>query len=167
MNNKSGGLSLAIVRDLVDKQSIAFAQKTFSGEVEEAMRANGDVNGADFCRLIHQWYAAEDEPGLDISERIRRRLRFREWLLRDINFYEFPPPGTHVKGIPHIMFEGLLTNIERRIQIIPFVKSGACNPRALGSLEAENFFGEFQELDPEISGVIRPDDIPKSHQHCM
>lgn len=78
MNNKSGGLSLAIVRDLVDKQSIAFAQKTFSGEVEEAMRANGDVNGADFCRLIHQWYAAKDEPGLDISERIRRRLRFRE-----------------------------------------------------------------------------------------
>lgn len=84
-----------------------------------------------------------------------------------MNFYEFPPPGTHVKGIPHIMFEGLLTNIERRIQIIPFVKSGACNPRALRSLEAENFFGEFQELDPEGSGVIRPDDIPKSHQHCM
>ena len=161
LNNKSG-LSLAIVRDLVDKQSNAFAQKTFSGEVEEVMRANGDVNEADFCRLIRQWYAAEDEPGLDISERIRRRLRFREWLLRDVNFYEFPPPGTHVKGIPHIMFEGLLTNIERRIQIIPFVKSGACNPRALGSLEAENFFGEFQELDPKGSGVIRPDDIPKA-----
>ena len=42
------------------------------------------------------------------------------------------------------------------------MKTGAYNPRALGSLEVENFFGEFQELDPSGSGVIRADDIPKA-----
>jgi hypothetical protein len=34
------------------------------------------------------------------------------------------------------------------------------NVRALGSLEAENLFGEFQDLDPKGVGVLRPDDIP-------
>jgi hypothetical protein len=29
-----------------------------------------------------------------------------------------------------------------------------------GSLEAENLFGEFQDLDPKGVGVLRPDDIP-------
>ena len=34
--------------------------------------------------------------------------------------------------------------------------------RALGSLEAENLFGQFQDLDPKGTVVIRPDDIPKA-----
>ncbi|VDI80060.1 Hypothetical predicted protein [Mytilus galloprovincialis] len=151
---------LALVEDLVDKQSNGFAQKTFSEDVEKALHSNGDFNEALFCRLIREWYAAEDDPGIDVIDRIKRRLRFRDWLLKDINFMQFPPPGLHVKGIPHIMFEGLLTNIERRIQIIPFVKSGTYNSRALGSLEAENFFWAFQDLDPKGSGIIRPDDVP-------
>lgn len=53
------------------------------------------------------------------------------------------------------MFQGLLTNIERRLQIFPYVESGRSNVRTLGSLEAENFFGEFQDLDPKGSGVIK------------
>lgn len=57
------------------------------------------------------------------------------------------------------MFEGLMTNIERRIQLFPFIKRGAYNVRALGSLESENFFGQFQDLDPKGSGVLRPDDV--------
>jgi hypothetical protein len=32
--------------------------------------------------------------------------------------------------------------------------------RALGSLEAENLFGEFQDLDPKGVDALRPDDIP-------
>lgn len=58
------------------------------------------------------------------------------------------------------MFEALMTNIDRRIQLFSFVKGGTYNVRSLGSLEAENFFGEFQDLDPKGCGVLRPDDIP-------
>lgn len=161
-SENGSGLSLAIVEDLVDKQSNAFAQKTFSIKVEQVMRENGDIKEAEFCKVIREWYAAEDDPGIDVMERIKRRLRIREWLLEGVDFHTFPPYGTHVVGVPHIMFEGILTNVERRIQIIPYIKSGTYNPRSLGSLEAENFFGEFQDLDPRGSGVIRPDDIPKA-----
>lgn len=52
-----------------------------------------------------------------------------------------------------------MTNIERRIQLYPFTSKGCYNPRALGSLEIENFYGEFQYLDPKGTGVLRPDDI--------
>ncbi|KAL5022708.1 hypothetical protein ScPMuIL_001863 [Solemya velum] len=58
------------------------------------------------------------------------------------------------------MFQGLLTNIERRLQIFPYVESGRSNVRTLGSLEAENFFGEFQDLDPKGSGVIEAEEVP-------
>ena len=64
-----------------------------------------------------------------------------------------------MNGIPVVMFEGLMTNIERRIQLFPFVKKDSFNVRALGSLEAENFFSGFQDLDPKGSGVLRPNDV--------
>jgi hypothetical protein len=68
--------------------------------------------------------------------------------------------GPHIRGVANIMFQCYLTNIDRRIQLFPLVKSGKFNVRSLGSLEAENFFGEFQDLDPKGSGVIKADDIP-------
>jgi hypothetical protein len=42
-----------------------------------------------------------------------------------------------------------MTNIDRRIQLFSFVRNQAYNVRALGSLEAENLFGEFQDLVPK------------------
>ncbi|CAG2201472.1 DHDH [Mytilus edulis] len=152
-------ISSALVDDLIDKQRNVYAQKTFSNEVETAMTENGDLEEANFCKLIREWYQAEDEPGIATLELCERRLNLQNWLMDKIDIGKFPPPGRHVKGIPIVMFEGLMTNIERRIQLFPFIKSGAYNVRVLGSLESENFFGQFQDLDPKGSGVLRPDDV--------
>ena len=38
-------------------------------------------------------------------------------LLSSVNLSTFPPPGSHVAGMSLVMFEGLLTNIDRRIQL--------------------------------------------------
>jgi hypothetical protein len=59
-----------------------------------------------------------------------------------------------------VLYEGLLTNIERKIQLFPFTKQGSYNVRAIGSLDIENFFGTFQDLDPRGTGVLTPSDIP-------
>ena len=53
-----GGLSIALVEDLVDRQSDAFAKATFSCKVEEKMIEKGCVNEAGFCKLIREWYEA-------------------------------------------------------------------------------------------------------------
>ena len=150
------GLNLALVEDLVDRQSDAFAVATFSEEVEQEMLVNGFINEANLCHLLREWYNAEDNPGISAIERCNSRLNMRRWLLNGVQFNKFPPPGSHILGIPQIMFEGLMTNIDRRIQLFSYVKKGNYNVRALGSLEAENLFGAFQDR----SGVIRPDDIP-------
>lgn len=89
-------------------------------------------------------------------------VRLRNWLLEGVNFGCFPPYGLYVRGIPHGIYQGFLTNIEICIQIFPYVKSGVYNVRMLDSLEAENLFGEFQDLDPKGSGVIKAEDIPNA-----
>jgi hypothetical protein len=50
--------------------------------------------------------------------------------------------------------------VSGHIQLFSFVRNQAYNVRTLGSLEAENLFGEFQDLDPKGVGALRPDDIP-------
>ena len=156
----NAGLNRALVEDLVDRQSDSFARATFSESVEKVMSEKGFANEANFCKLIRNWYESEDEPGISADNRCKARLELRDWLLKGVQFNRFPPPGMHIKGVPVVMFEGLLTNIERRMQQFSFVKKGTYNVRSLGSLEAENMFGEFQDLDPKVTGVVRPDDIP-------
>ena len=59
-----------------------------------------------------------------------------------------------------MLYGDLLTNIERKIQLFTFVKRERYNVRAIGSIDIENFFGTFQELDPRGTGVLTPQDIP-------
>ncbi|KAL5011712.1 hypothetical protein ScPMuIL_010263 [Solemya velum] len=162
MESETNGcqLSLAMVNDLIDKQNVAFACATFSERVSIALDNIGEHDTAAFCRLIDNWYRADDEPGLSALDRCKYRIQLKEWLLAGVSFDDFPPHGAYIKGIPTVLFEGLLTNIERKIQLYTFSKTGTYNVRSVGSLDIENFFGTFQDLDPKGSGVLRPDDIP-------
>ena len=118
------GLNIALV-DLVDRQSDTFAHATFLQKVEENMKENGDYNEANFCRLLREWYSAEDDPGISSTYRCELRLNLRKWLLSHVQFNQFPPSGSHIRGIPLVMFEGLMTSFERRIQLYAFVKQGS------------------------------------------
>lgn len=142
------GLNTALVKDMIDRQSVAYAVQTFSAKVEKALVEIGAENEATVCNLIRNWYQAEDEPGISSIDRCSSRLKLRHWLLSNVNFGKFPPYGSHVNDIPIILYEGLLTGIERRLQLYPFTKTGTYNVRAVGSLDIENFFGSFQDIDP-------------------
>ena len=157
--NNHCGLNIAMVKEpMLDKQSVAFAVTTFSEKVQKALEEIGAKNEAHFCRLIREWFIAEDEPGISAAQRTRYRLNLRKWLLNQLSMV-FPPPGSFIRDIPIVLYEGLLTGIERRIQLYPFTKSGTYNVRSIGSLDIENFFGGLQDLDPRGTGVLRPDDI--------
>ena len=109
---------------------------------------------------MHEWYNAEDEPALPAEMRCKNRLALRDRLLQDVRFSKFPPYGAYVKDIPVVLFEGLLTNIQQILQLFPFTKSGSYNVRAVRSMEIENFFETFQDIDSERAGVLQPSDIP-------
>ena len=159
--NKTG-LSPAIAIDIIDRQSNALAQKVFSPEVEREMRQLGYEEEARFCADIRNWYRAEDEPGLSASERHSYRIKLRNRLLQCIKLNQFPPSGSHVADMPVVMFEGILTNIDRRTQLYAMSKSGTYNVRAPTSLDSETTFSAFQDLDPRGSGILHPDDVPRT-----
>ena len=141
------GLSIELVSELRDRQRNAFAQATFSEAVENEMQTNGDIIEARWCRLIREFYKAVDESGIPIHERIQWLLNMREFLLGHYNPSDFPPPGAYVKGMPITQFEGILTNIDRRLQLYHVLPHGTYNHRSVSSLDCETFFGSFQVID--------------------
>ena len=158
--DNQAGLSVELVIELRDKQRNEFAQATFSEKVEKAMLLNGNTAEANWCLLIRNWYKAIDEGGVPLHQRLRWLLDMREFLLRHFSFAQFPPPGLFIKGMSLVQFEGILCNIDRRIQLYTMVSGNTYNQRAISSLDSETMFSSFQDLDPKGQGVLRPDDIP-------
>ena len=138
------GLSLEFVAELRDRQRNAYAATTFSKKVEEAMKINGDVREANWCGLLRNWYAAVDDAGLRVSERIAKMLQIKSFLLNHYKPSTFPPPGMYVAGLPIAQFEGILSNIDRRLQLYSITDHRCFNQRAVSSLDSETMFGSFQ-----------------------
>ena len=91
-------ISKSLVVDLINKQSAANANHTFSVKVEEAMTELGYENEAEFCRLIRHWYSAEGDPGIPALQHVRYRLDFKNFLLRDVDFGRFLLMEVTLKG---------------------------------------------------------------------
>ena len=139
---------------------VQIAKSIFGEKLEEKMIEKGWTSEANFCKCIRGLYKAEDEAGLDIDTRHKYRMNIRNLLLNWANLADFPPPGSHIAGIPIAMFEGIPTNIDRRLQLHALVPGNAYNVRAPNTLVVENLFGGFQDLDPMSTGVLLPDDKP-------
>ena len=158
--NMKTGLSVELVEELRDRQRNSFAATTFSEKVEKAMLENGDTTEANWCWLLRNWYAAVDEPGLGVSTRIQYLLDMRQHLLKFYKPGTYPPPASYVAGLPIAQFEGILCNVDRRLQLFATTKDGKYNQRSISSLDSETMFGSFQDIDPKGTGVLRADDIP-------
>jgi hypothetical protein len=94
-------------------------------------------------------------------ERLKRRLNFRDYLLKDVSFGSFPPSGMYVKGFPQVMFEGLVSSIDSHIQLYALCRDGTYNQRAFSSLENETFFGVLTDLDPTKLGCPKAVNISR------
>jgi hypothetical protein len=152
-------LTPAMVEDLTDKQSNAFARTHFSKEVEDEMIKNEDMNEAELCSLIRRWYEAEDEPALSSSERVVRWLDLREYLLKGVNFAEFPPASQQIKGFSLIGFEGFLVGIDTKIQL--YHMCGSYCVRTVSSLPAETAVGGIQDMNFNRSMSVKAKDVPR------
>ena len=66
--SNSTDLNIAMVDDLLDKQSNAMAKITYSQEVEDKMKQLHFDKEAELCHLMRNWYEAEDEPSITADE---------------------------------------------------------------------------------------------------
>ena len=138
------GLSHDLVVELRDRQRNSYALTTFSEEVEKVMERIGHKSEATWCRLMRQFYRATDEAGLQTSTRIQWLLDIRQHLLKYYKPGTFPPPGSYVADLPMAQFEGIMTNVDRRLQLYALLEQTTYNYRAVSSLDSETFFGTFQ-----------------------
>ena len=129
---------------LRDRQNNSFAQTTFSRNVQTEMENLGFHQEAMWCGLICELYETVDSAALSIEARITHLMSIRTFLLQHLDVGHFPPPSFVVKDMPMCQFEGILTNIDRRLQLYSMIEAGSHNQRAISSLDSENFFSAFQ-----------------------
>ena len=143
-NVNGTGLSLELVKELRDRQNNSFAQTTFSKNVQTEMENLGFHQEAMWCGLICEFYGTVDSAALSIEARITHLMSIRTFMLQHLDVGHFPPPSFVVKDMPMCQFEGMLTNIDRRLQLYSMIEAGSYNQRAISSLDTENFFSAFQ-----------------------
>ena len=56
------------MQPILDQQSVPFARKIFSSDVEEIMTQNGDVKEAKLVKLIRNWYDACNECSISVTQ---------------------------------------------------------------------------------------------------
>lgn len=111
---------------------------------QKEMKKPGFLQEAEWWHLICNWYAAVDLAGIDIDERIAYLMDMREFLLKQYNLMIFPPPCSYVNNLPIAQFEGILTNVDRRLQLYSMVQTEANNHRSLSSHDKKTFVSPFQ-----------------------
>jgi hypothetical protein len=151
-------LKISMVEDLLDKQSVPNARTHFSSSVEQWMMSHNYMEAAKLVQLIRNWYEASDSPEMPAVDRIRHLLAFRRRLLDQVNFGQFPPLTRYIKGIPVVTYEGILLDIDTKIQL-----HGICGPyniRSVGSLAAETAVGLLQTLNQSSQVSIKAVDVP-------
>ena len=91
-----------------------------------------------------------------------------EFLLRDINFTEFPSKFTrYIKGMPIQTFEAILQNISTRIHLYAFTFDGHYNTRAISTLSNESFFSDLCHLDKESPQYPKACNVGKVMGHVV
>ena len=74
------------------------------------------------------------------------------YLTKNINFDKYPPPSTHVKGIPIVTYEGILQGISTRILLYKLAWNLTFDNRAITTLAIESFFASLSKADFNMTG---------------
>ena len=101
-----------------------------------------------------------DEASLSVSQRVEYMMEILNHLLHSYRPGYFPPPGGDVAGLPIAQLEGIMNNVDHRLQLYALAEKSTYNQRSTSSLDLETMFGTFQDIDPKGSDVLRADDIP-------
>ncbi|CAC5367164.1 unnamed protein product [Mytilus coruscus] len=83
----------------------------------------------------------------------------RNFLLKDLDFSKFPPYTRYFKGIPCVTFEGMMIDIDIKIQL--HTMANGYNIRSVGSLAAETTVGVLQAMYPTSQVSIKARDVPE------
>ena len=119
-----------LMHPIPDKQSVPFAERVFSAEVEQIMQNNADMKEAELVKHIRNWYEACNKHGLQLTDRIKYLIEMNNYMLSFYDSSHFPMNTTHAKGLPSTTFQAILQNISMRIQLYTLSAKKTYNHRA-------------------------------------
>ena len=160
-------LPRAIVEDKLDRQNCAISRRFFSQEVQDILSQQGYEAEAEFTGLIRNWFRACDERGLDVQRRLTYLQSMYDYLLDKVSLSDYPPPSTHVCGLPIKTFEALLHCISTRFILFVLSSKKSYNTRAVSTLAIESFFSDLTRYEFSGLGAPKAVDIPKLISHIV
>ena len=160
-------LPRSIVEDKLDRQNCSISRRFFSKEVQKILTQLGYHDEAEFTGLTRNWFRACDERGLDVQRRMTYLQSMYDYLLGKVNLSEYPPPSTHVFGLPVKTFEAILHCISTRFLLFVLSSKNAYNTRAVSTLAVESFFSDLTRYEFSGLGAPKAVDIPKLISHIV
>ena len=82
-------------------------------------------------------------------------------------FSDYPPPTTHIYGIPIKTFEALLHSISTRFSLYQLSSTRSYNTRAISTLAVESFFSDLAHYKFSGLGAPKSVDILKLISHVV
>ena len=150
-----------LIEPIADKQSVPFARRVFSKEVQDIMRSNGDLQEAEMVQYVRNWYDACNECGLSVIECISNLVEMHNYLM---SFYDpeyFPMNTSHVANLPSTTFQSILQDISTRIHLYGFSQFKTYNHRSVSTLAVESIFADLSTLALSTNGILLVANIPK------
>lgn len=89
------------------------------------------------------------------------RTDLKIFLLQDVDLFRFPPPGRYIKGLPTVLFEAIIANIDAHNIAHALVAGGKINPRSLGTNDNETYHSVEESLCKCWGGI--PSDRELQH----
>ena len=151
----------------MDRQNSTISQRFFSEDVEQILIQNGNDTEADFCQKTRNWFRACDERGLEIKLRLKYLHDMYDLLLSKCNMCDYPPPTTHIQGIPIRTYEAMLHTISTRFSLFGLSTNKSYNTRAISTLAVESFFSDLTRYEFSGLGAPKAVDIPKLISHVV
>ena len=150
-----------LMHPIPDKQSVPFAERVFSAEVEQIMQNNVDMKETELVKHIRNWYEACNKCVLQLTDKIKYLIEMNNYMLSFYDSSYFPMNKTHVKGLPSTTFQAILQNISTRIQFYTLSAKKTYNHRAISTLAVESMFLSLSTLCQNSSSIPLAAKIPQ------
>ena len=160
-------LPRVLVEDKIDRQNCTISQRFFSKDVQKILTKLGHHSEAEFVHYTRNWFRAYDECGMDMEIRLWHLNNAYEYFLQHLSLNDYPPPTTHISGIPIKTHEALLHSISTRFSLFQLSSNECYNSRAISTLAVESFFSDLSRFQFGGLGAPKAVDIPKLISHVV
>ena len=145
----------------MDQQSVPFACKIFSANVQEIMEKNGNAKEANMVKLIRNWYDACNKCSISVTDRLKYLIDMHNFLMTFYHPEHFQMNTSYISNLPSTTFQSIMHNISTRVHLYHLSKAKMYHHCSVSTLAVESCFVDLASLAANTNGVPMAANIPK------